>query len=240
MRVRADGPRAVVQRSVHDLASLQYQRMLVHAWPPSAISRPSGSAVPHMEHWAAASGRRWSRRVAAGGSATARRGPTGSCSGPVSRDSGIADEAGRAMIPPRGAQVTRPPALLAKPGKPARRDVIGQARSYQGRTSKVAAHARATQGKPAKSLSSRWNSLRSHSHQHHCLRRANGRSVEAVRAKHSPPDPVCRLTVIIGPSPAADQRPLNRRVHPDQARLQRWTWSTSTWSYGRARRRGSG
>jgi len=127
------------------------------------------------------------------------------------------------MIPPRRTEVTRPPALLTKPRTPARRDVIGQARSYQarswwaarsyqGRTSKVATHARATQGKPAKSLSSRWNSLRSHSHQHHCLRRANGRSVEAVRAKHSPPDPVCRLTVIIGPSPAANQRQLNRRV----------------------------
>jgi len=188
MRVRADGPRAVVQRSVHDLASLQYQRMSAHAWPPSATSRPSGSAVPHMEHWAASSGRSWSRRVAAGGSASARRGPTGSCSGPVSRDSGIADEACGAIIPPRGTQVTRPPALLTKPRTPARHDVIGQARSYQARswwaarsyqarTSKVATHARATQGKPAKSLSSRRKSLRAHSHQHHGLRRTNGRSV---------------------------------------------------------------
>jgi len=44
------GGRAVVQRSVHDRASLQYQRTSAHAWPPSGTSRPSGSAMPHMEH----------------------------------------------------------------------------------------------------------------------------------------------------------------------------------------------
>ena len=44
------GGRAVVQRSVHDMASLQYQRTSAHAWPPSGTSRPSGSAMPHMEH----------------------------------------------------------------------------------------------------------------------------------------------------------------------------------------------
>jgi hypothetical protein len=191
-RVRC-AQRAEVQRSVHDLASLQYQRMLAHAWPPSATSRASGSAVPHMEHWATSSGRGRSRCAAAGGSASVSRGPTGSCSGPVSRGSGIADEAGRAMIPPRGAQVTRPPALLAKPGKPAGGDVIGQARSYQARswwaarsyqarTSKVATHTRVTQDKTAKSLTSRRKSLRSHRRQHPGLRRTNGRPVAAVPA----------------------------------------------------------
>jgi hypothetical protein len=44
------GGRAVVQRSVHDMASLQYQRMSAHAGPPSGTNRPSGSAMPHMEH----------------------------------------------------------------------------------------------------------------------------------------------------------------------------------------------
>jgi hypothetical protein len=41
-----------VQRSVHDLASLQYQRMSAQAWPPSGTSRPVGSPIPHNEHWA--------------------------------------------------------------------------------------------------------------------------------------------------------------------------------------------
>ena len=44
------GGRAVVQRSVHDMASLQYQRLSAHAGPPSGTNRPSGSAMPHMEH----------------------------------------------------------------------------------------------------------------------------------------------------------------------------------------------
>ena len=42
--------RLAVQRSVHDLASLQYQRMSAHAWPPSGTIRPVGSAIPHNEH----------------------------------------------------------------------------------------------------------------------------------------------------------------------------------------------
>jgi hypothetical protein len=66
------------------------------------------------------------------------------------------------------------------------------------------------------------------------------RPVAPVRARYSPPDPVCRLTVIIGPSRAANQRRLKRRVHQDQARLPRWAWSTSTTSYSKARRRGWG
>jgi hypothetical protein len=67
------GGRAVVQRSVHDLASLQYQRMSAHAGPPSGTSRPSGSAVPHRVHWAISSGRSRSRCEGAG----VRPGPGG-------------------------------------------------------------------------------------------------------------------------------------------------------------------
>ena len=44
--------------------------------------------------------------------------------------------------------------------------VLGQARSHQARASKVATHARAAQGKAAKSLSSRRKPLRSHSRPH--------------------------------------------------------------------------
>ena len=40
--------RLAVQRSVHDLASLQYQRMSAQAWPPSGIIRSVGSMMPHM------------------------------------------------------------------------------------------------------------------------------------------------------------------------------------------------
>jgi len=42
--------RLAVQRSVHALASLQYQRMSAQAWPPSGTIRPVGSAIPHNEH----------------------------------------------------------------------------------------------------------------------------------------------------------------------------------------------
>src|ERR1700733_4027710 len=44
--------RLAVQRSVHDLASLQYQRISAQAWPPSGTIRPVGSAIPHNEHCA--------------------------------------------------------------------------------------------------------------------------------------------------------------------------------------------
>src|SRR5271165_648367 len=44
--------------------------------------------------------------------------------------------------------------------------VLGQARSYQARASKVVTHALAAQGKAATSLSSRRKPLRSHSHLH--------------------------------------------------------------------------
>jgi len=42
--------RLAVQRSVQDLASLQYQRMSAQACPPSGTIRPVGSAIPHKEH----------------------------------------------------------------------------------------------------------------------------------------------------------------------------------------------
>ena len=57
--------RFAVQRSVHDLASLQYQRMSAQAWPPSGTIRPVGSAIPHSEHWADGKGRLRSSRCAA-------------------------------------------------------------------------------------------------------------------------------------------------------------------------------
>jgi len=34
------GEVAAVQRCAHDMASLQYQRMSAHAWPPSGTRRP--------------------------------------------------------------------------------------------------------------------------------------------------------------------------------------------------------
>jgi hypothetical protein len=130
--------------------------MSAHAWPPSGTSRPSGSAMPHMEHWATSSGRSRSRRVAAGGPGSARRGPAGRCSGPVPGDTVVTDETCGAMIPPRGTPVTRPPAPCTKPGTAAG-DVDRQARSYQARSwwaarsyqaraSKVATHVPAAQG----------------------------------------------------------------------------------------------
>ena len=62
---------AVVQRFVHDIASLQYHWMSAHAWLPSGTRRPSGSAMPHKEHWAASNGRGRLGCVAAGGFAGA-------------------------------------------------------------------------------------------------------------------------------------------------------------------------
>src|SRR6516162_9763319 len=57
--------RFAVQRSVHDLASLQYQRMSAQAWPPSGTISPIGSAIPHSEHWADCNWRRRSLRCLA-------------------------------------------------------------------------------------------------------------------------------------------------------------------------------
>jgi hypothetical protein len=95
---------ASVQRSVHDLTSLQYQRMSSHAPPPSGTSRPSGCVTPHIKHSATSSGRRrWSLCSAgAAGSDGASRRPTGNGSGCLTWGVAIADEACRAMTPPRG------------------------------------------------------------------------------------------------------------------------------------------
>jgi hypothetical protein len=54
-----------VQRSVHDLASLQYQRMSAQACPPSGTIRSSGSSTPHSEHWAGCDRWGWSLRCRA-------------------------------------------------------------------------------------------------------------------------------------------------------------------------------
>jgi hypothetical protein len=91
------GVQAAVQRFVHDMASLQYHRISAHACPPSGTSRPSGSAMPHNEHCATSSARSRLRRVAVGRSVSAGAGLTGSCSRPVSRYTGVTDEADWAM-----------------------------------------------------------------------------------------------------------------------------------------------
>ena len=54
-----------VQRSVHDLAFLQYHRMSAQACPPSGTIRSSGNAMPHSEHWVDCDGRGWSLRCLA-------------------------------------------------------------------------------------------------------------------------------------------------------------------------------
>jgi hypothetical protein len=54
-----------VQRSGHDLASMQYQRMSAQACPPSGTIRSSGSSTPHSEHWAGCDRRGWSLRCRA-------------------------------------------------------------------------------------------------------------------------------------------------------------------------------
>jgi len=43
--------RLAVQRWVHDLTSLQYQRMSAQACPPSGTISSSGNTMPHSEHW---------------------------------------------------------------------------------------------------------------------------------------------------------------------------------------------
>src|SRR5208282_3749201 len=46
-----------VQRWVHDLASLQYQRRSAHASPPSGTISPIGCSRPHREHFATCNAR---------------------------------------------------------------------------------------------------------------------------------------------------------------------------------------
>jgi hypothetical protein len=101
-RAGGDG-RAVTQRSVHDLTSLQYQRTPSHELPPSGISRPSGRAAPHKEHSATSNGRRRFPPSPVGdGSAGTDRGSTGNCSGCLTWGIATIDETCGAMTPPRG------------------------------------------------------------------------------------------------------------------------------------------
>ena len=123
------------QRSVHDLASLQYQRTSAHASPPSGTSRPIGSAMPHREHCATSNGRRrLASCAAAGESAGATRGVTGSCSGSLASDLVTTDEAGGAMVPPRGTLVTGRPAFVCRTQDNRLATLMRQARSYQARS----------------------------------------------------------------------------------------------------------
>jgi hypothetical protein len=148
--VPALSARASVQRSVHDLTSLQYQRTSAHASPPSGTSRPSGRSTPHMEHSATSSGRRRLSLGPAGAeSATASRRPTGNGSGGHAWGIAIADEACEAMTSStrdrsRGSPLVpfpRPGHQLVTPMRQARSYssplVVSQARSYQARWSTV-------------------------------------------------------------------------------------------------------
>lgn len=158
--------RAVVQRSVHDLTSLQYQRTSSDARSPSGNSRPSGRTMPHREHEATSNARRRLLSCsAAGESASAGRGRTGSCSDCPASGMVITDETCGATNPPRGTPVTRP----SSPRSAARtvtREVnwqarsypspltIGQARSYQARSSKGSDQCSGGSRQSPKSLSS--------------------------------------------------------------------------------------
>ena len=93
-----------VQRSVHDLASLQYQRMSAQASPPSGTIRSSGNAMPHSEHWVDCDGRGWSLCCRAIGAPRAcemlvhRKSATPS--GAPAGSTAVADGAYAAIVPP--------------------------------------------------------------------------------------------------------------------------------------------
>ena len=93
-----------VQRSVHDLASLQYQRMSAQACPPSGTIRLSGSSMPHSEHWAGCDGRGWSLRCRAIGAPRAREmlahQNSATSSGAPAGRTAISDGAYAVMVPP--------------------------------------------------------------------------------------------------------------------------------------------
>jgi hypothetical protein len=133
-RATAGCCRAVVQRSVQDLTSLQYQRMSAHAWLPSGTRRPSGSVTPHMEHPATSSGRSPPSSGSGAGEFTgASQGLGGSGSGCLTCCKVSTDVASDAMTPPRGTGHEG----LPGPGTAARgsaRDSYLQARSYQARS----------------------------------------------------------------------------------------------------------
>jgi hypothetical protein len=154
------GGRAAIQRSVHDLTSLQYQRTPSHELPPSGTSRPSGRAAPHREHSATSNGRRRFPPSPVGdGSTGTGRGFTGTCSGCLTWGIATIDETCGAMTPPRGTGHEAAPVLVSR-GQDGRLAtfirqarsypsplVACQARSYQARSSKVAANLPATQDK---------------------------------------------------------------------------------------------
>jgi hypothetical protein len=94
-----------VQRSVHDLASLQYQRMSAQACPPSGTIRSSGSAMPHSEQRVDCDGRGWSLRCRAIGAPRAREmlvhQNSATSSGAPAGRTAVADGAYAAIVPPR-------------------------------------------------------------------------------------------------------------------------------------------
>ena len=125
---------AVVQRSVQDLTSLQYQRMSAHAWLPSGTSRASGSVTPHMEHPATSSGRSpFSPGSGAGDFTGASQGLGGSSSGCLTCCRVSTDVASDAMTPPRGTGHEGAPGAGTAARRSAR-DSYLQARSYQARS----------------------------------------------------------------------------------------------------------
>ncbi len=94
-----------VQRSVHDLASLQYQRMSAQACPPSGTIRSSGNAMPHSEHWVDCVGRGWSLRCRAIGAPPKAREmlvhrKSATSSGAPAGRTAVADGAYAAIVPP--------------------------------------------------------------------------------------------------------------------------------------------
>jgi hypothetical protein len=116
---------------VHDLASLQYQRMSAQACPPSGTIMPIGSAMPHNEHWADCDWRRRSLRCLAIDAPRPRKmlvyRKSASSSAAPAGNTAVADEAYAAMVPPREQKSSRPSALF----RPAPTKVITQDRITQ-------------------------------------------------------------------------------------------------------------
>ena len=176
-RVRGDGPLSSVRCTTGCPCSTSGCR---RAWPPSGTSRPSGSAIPHKEHWTTSSGRRRLRCVASDAPAGARPGLTGSCSGPVSRDIVATDEARGAMIPPCGTPGSPGPRpsrrspgrpLVTSSGKPAHTKPAHGGGSLIPSPRIQGSHScSGCSSQCRKSLSCRGRPLRSHSHQRYGLR----------------------------------------------------------------------
>ncbi len=89
--------RREVQRSVHALASRQYQRTSAQAWPPSATIWWAGSWMPHMAHATVGEARRRSSRGAGDGgfhgAGSCIMGTQPGSSGPLAGDIAAAEEA---------------------------------------------------------------------------------------------------------------------------------------------------